>query len=497
MYARQTLQAIGPGRPSFRSLVRQCRRHRPVRFYASGRDERKDRPAGVEDAQATDTLRISRRQRAEHLSQQIGNVGKSTRSDPSPATQSPEGSTSESNISPEVEHERRSIREAADRSAQNVARSDRIESGSEVGIGGLIEDEQEAEEEFNEEDFEALNLSPEDLETYQSNPDAYLLIATEGGNEHTIRPFEDLNKLGLPLEDIQRYTANPNDYHIFHDAERGFSLEHRERADLGIGNEELDLSEEDMKKMQTDLEAFDDDEDEGQEADEEAEDEDEEAIDSAPSLQHDLHMLEQYDREDVTAVPFTPAHVTPAEIREQYLHSGRGTATISASNFEGVVQDRIKMLTEMRQADFRYAPDMAKKMMRGGLISFNSEEEKAEVVAAAKDYAYKLNKSANKARKGEEGVTEHEFAPLPQATQDAILARYVRGRYWDMEKKRFKSEVLNRVSVNVAKNNTYLGRDGAVFLKKVQGLVAPQEGARGKQAGKTATPKASAKKAKK
>lgn len=190
---------------------------------------------------------------------------------------------------------------------------------------------------------------------------------------------------------------------------------------------------------------------------------------SPNTFQGDLAQMEQFDRDDISAVVFDPAEVS----REDLLHSGRGSATITAGNFEGVVQDRIKMLTDTTQDGTRWAPEMAKRMMRGGLVSFKSEEEKAAVVEAAKDYAYRLRRSASNVRKGlPDVVAEHEFAPLPARMQTSIVDRYVRGRHTDVKAKPHGSEVLNHVRASLARNNTYLGRDGAVFLRRVEGLLA-------------------------
>ncbi|GAM82149.1 hypothetical protein ANO11243_001280 [Dothideomycetidae sp. 11243] len=190
---------------------------------------------------------------------------------------------------------------------------------------------------------------------------------------------------------------------------------------------------------------------------------------NSPSFQQDLATMEQFDREDVTPVVFDPATVT----REEFLHSGRGGSTISAGNFEGVIQDRVKMLTEMRQDATRYAPDMARKMMRGGLVSFNSEQEKDAVVKEAKSYAHRLKKSASNVRKGlPDVISEYEFAPLADNMQTTIVDRYVRGKHADLAAKPHKSEVMNHVRASLSRNGTYLARDSAVFLRKVESIIA-------------------------
>ncbi|PNS20251.1 hypothetical protein CAC42_5701 [Sphaceloma murrayae] len=469
MYARQTLQAIGPGRPCFRLLFRQCRRQQPLRLYSNGREDGGSKPETIEDV-----FGASRRQRAEEQSKQVQDLDESVNSW--------QGDDFANEISPEVEQERTAIRNASaqaaqpptdeispeveqERAARRVASAQAAQPPTNAGPEA-VQDHNNEEEETGQLDGSAITLSPEDQSLLEANPEAYLLIQQPSGT-CIIRPRSELDTLGLPPDELATFNEQPDSI-IFSTTSGQHTLY---PTSLSPENED---------------EYDDDDPDFGQEADFEEDAEeveaDEEAIEEADTLQHDLNMLEQYDKADVTPIPFAPAQTS----REAYLHSGLGAATISAKNFEGVIQDRIKALTESRQGTFRYAPDMAKRMMRGGLISFNSVEERDEVVAAAKDYAYKVRRSASKARKGEEGPGEWDFAPVSERTVGEMVGRYVRGRYWGMHGEGGEgNKVLDHVARAVAQNNTYLGRDGAVFMNKVKGLVTPQpRGGKGQQARK-------------
>ncbi|KAF2151283.1 hypothetical protein K461DRAFT_280076 [Myriangium duriaei CBS 260.36] len=198
-------------------------------------------------------------------------------------------------------------------------------------------------------------------------------------------------------------------------------------------------------------------------------------------LQKDLALLETFDREDPTPVTFDAAEIS----RNELMYSGRGSATIAGANYEGVIQDRIKMLTDTTTDNTRWAPELAKKMMRGGLVSFNSEKEKGEVVEAAKEYAHKLGRSASNARKGlPDVISEYEFAPLTERMQASITDRYIRGKHVNLAAKPHKSEVLNHIRTSLFRNNTYLARDGAVFMRKVEDMLAGSKPAGNKSAPK-------------
>ncbi|KAG8630569.1 hypothetical protein KVT40_002188 [Elsinoe batatas] len=552
MYARQTLQAVGPGRPYFRLLVRQCRRQRPARFYSNERDdgESEDSPLGR-----------SRRERANQQSQQIADLDRSNRRAAVDETGTwGTGAGQHNDISPEVERERMAMRNATTQATASTrsTESTDIQEPSPVDDPSFTPVAELSEGLDGQPEQPTFDLSPEDRAVYDANPGAYFIFQNQEG-DHTMRPKSELESLGLEVDEIEAINNDPRTHLVLQDDDGEYAVVRLENdiqdeddfdfadSQPSPGTLELGLSEIDLRRYKASPEAFllistpdgpslrprsdlgklglsendrdtylsnpsafmisqnddgtytvelynnfssdleKDSEERGVDRlssgieIESTTEEEEDDIDEANTLQRDLHDLETYDKHEVTPIPFSPTETS----KEQYLRAGRGNATIAAANFEGVVQDRIKALTDKRQNDFRYAPDIAKRMMRGGLVSFQSEKERDEVVAAAQDYAYKLKTSASKARKGKDEVAEHEFAPLSDTMQSAIVARYVKGKYWEMSKKRYNSDLLNQVSAAVAQNNTYLSRDSAVFMKKLQAMVAPpRQGGGQKQARK-------------
>jgi hypothetical protein len=199
-------------------------------------------------------------------------------------------------------------------------------------------------------------------------------------------------------------------------------------------------------------------------ANEEDEDEDEDMLDADTEMPRDpmgestaneLIILEQFDKQDITAVPFSPEPVT----RDEYLKLGQGGATIAAGNFAGVLEDRIKIVAEADQDDFRYAPDIAKRMLNGDLVSFKDEQEKAEVLAA-------VNKE------------DFAFSPIPANSQTVMFDKLVRGAYPDPSATPHKNKILNEVSRTIARNSTYLNKDSTKLLRKIGSLLPSEAAAR-------------------
>ncbi|KAI4719160.1 hypothetical protein E4T48_04653 [Aureobasidium sp. EXF-10727] len=194
--------------------------------------------------------------------------------------------------------------------------------------------------------------------------------------------------------------------------------------------------------------------------DEETPEEDGAADDLSPdpmgeSTANELTILEQFDKQEVTAVPFSPAPVSASE----YLKLGQGGATIAAGNFAGVIEDRIKIVAEAQQDDFRYAPDIAKRMIKGNLVSFKDEAEKAAVLATVKkqDFA---------------------FAALNANSQSVMFDKFVRGAYPDPKAALHKNKVLNEVARTISRNGTYLAKDSTKLLRKIGSLLPSEAAAR-------------------
>ena len=218
---------------------------------------------------------------------------------------------------------------------------------------------------------------------------------------------------------------------------------------------------------------IDEDEDEDDDEDEDGDDDDDEDYEGearAYTAQHELALLEQFDKEDVTEVPFEHDTMT----KEEFLRLGQGGATIAGGNSEGVIEDRLKQLSEATQDGFRNVPDIAAKMMKGGSVNFKDEAEKEAVVAAAEAYA-ENRRQAFATRFGDDATKrEFQFGPLAIQQQDSIVNKMVRGKYQDVNATSHKHDILNHIARATLRNGTYLDGDGSRFLQKVQSLLPAQ-----------------------
>ncbi|KAH0372906.1 hypothetical protein KCU65_g822, partial [Aureobasidium melanogenum] len=178
------------------------------------------------------------------------------------------------------------------------------------------------------------------------------------------------------------------------------------------------------------------------------------------STANELTILEQFDKQEVTAVPFEPETVS----RDEYLKLGQGGATIAAGNFAGVIEDRIKIVAEAQQDEFRYAPDIAKRMIKGELVSFKNEEEKAAVLATVKKEDFK-------------------FSALSSNSQNVMFDKFVRGAYPDLKAAPHKNKVLNEIARTISRNSTYLDKDSTKLLRKIGSLLPSEAAARKPAAG--------------
>lgn len=179
----------------------------------------------------------------------------------------------------------------------------------------------------------------------------------------------------------------------------------------------------------------------------------------APSTQHELVLLEQFDRQDITPVPFDPEPVT----KDHYLKLGQGGATIAAGNYEGVLEDRLRLLAEPTQDGFRWAPDIASRLNKGSFVSFNDHDEKSQVLAA-----------------GRQRSMGAKFSQVSVKTRTAIFDKLVRGTYTPLNAAAHKQPVLNDIIRNTLRNSTYLEQDQTKLLKKIRSLLPSETAASAK-----------------
>lgn len=155
-------------------------------------------------------------------------------------------------------------------------------------------------------------------------------------------------------------------------------------------------------------------------------------------------------------------------------------STIAASNFEAVIEERLRKTAEYGTSP-RTQRVLARRFMRGQLVQFDSQEEKAAVLELVKTIAKPKGQFASKSEEleGSDGVQkppkEYKFAPLTGEVQKAIVDKMVRGSYDDdgilQGNEKYKQAALDNIARATAMNSTYLTGDGERLLKKVRSLL--------------------------
>ena len=184
----------------------------------------------------------------------------------------------------------------------------------------------------------------------------------------------------------------------------------------------------------------------------------------------------QYTEQVEPARPFQPESLYRNDLFRQHSPS-----TIAANNFENVFEDRIKSVTDSGQAEKdRNSNTLARKMLSGQLIRFESHAEKAAVEEEAKRIAQRRAESIAKQKKLTQDdvkptAKNYRFQPVPAGVQKTMVNKLVAGKH-DMKKllqgeQYYKQPVLNDVARMALMNGSYLKQDRNRLLKKVQNLL--------------------------
>lgn len=213
------------------------------------------------------------------------------------------------------------------------------------------------------------------------------------------------------------------------------------------------------------------------EEDEEDDDEDEEEDEGGEEDEDDVPDAWTEQQQQVTG----PDHLfQPEPLSRNELLYERSGSTLAASNFEGVIENRLRAIAEPGQTanTTRSLPILAHRLMRGQLVRFESKEDKAAVLEIAKVIARRESRTFPKKKKSDEVQPPpkiYGFAPLPETVREAVVEKMVKGTYDEdgllQGKERYRQPVLNGVARATMMNGTYLAGDGERLLTKVRSLL--------------------------
>ena len=213
---------------------------------------------------------------------------------------------------------------------------------------------------------------------------------------------------------------------------------------------------------------------------EEEEDDDPDEEESGEEEEDDDEIPDAYTK-DRRAVDGRHYIIESEQLSKTELLLNQDGATIAASNFEGVIEERLRNIVEpgvsQHDASSRTA-NLARRFMSGRPVRFTSQEEKAAVLEAANSISKRRTASRAKKAADPDDVQappkEHNFAPLPEGVQSAMIDKMVRGTYDQsgvLQGDKYKQAALNNIAKATTMNGSYLSNDGDRLLKKVRSLL--------------------------
>jgi hypothetical protein len=175
---------------------------------------------------------------------------------------------------------------------------------------------------------------------------------------------------------------------------------------------------------------------------------------------------------------------SPSKLINRY-----GPATLAGNGTESMVEARINSISNAGISDSDRDPVyLARKLMKGNLVRFESREERAAVEEEAKKLAKEMMQRQHDFRKRIDNLRppRHKFAPLNSSVQQRIVNDMVAGRVQDSEllspeKEISAAPLMEKISRMALMNDTYTRGDRARLVDKVRSLLPATMAARSPQ----------------
>lgn len=172
-------------------------------------------------------------------------------------------------------------------------------------------------------------------------------------------------------------------------------------------------------------------------------------------------------------VPVAPVDLT----RKALMVAGHGASTIAGGNFEGALNDRLKIIAEPGSDEVhRDVHHLARKLLNRQLVFFRSVEEKESVLTECNRITGRGASMTDQERAAKGPDTERPyFEPIPEGVRKNLVSNMVNGQY-DPEgllkgAEKHKQSALNEIERTLMRNGTYLKGDSSRVLQKVRSLL--------------------------
>ncbi|KAI9880146.1 MAG: hypothetical protein M1830_005175 [Pleopsidium flavum] len=193
------------------------------------------------------------------------------------------------------------------------------------------------------------------------------------------------------------------------------------------------------------------------------------------------YMKEKAEKERGSRVPFQPLEVTQDRLR------GDGPAVVVGEfGMANIVEEKLDWLAERPIGSYRRTDELARRLLSGEFVRFESDAEKDAVVKRAETLAVEEGIRLSE-RKGEVvQPKEAGFEPITEEDRNLLVERLLKGSHEAPGSPPPEDGVLKELLRVTHRNETYLPRDASSLLGKVRGLLPAQTSRASRPAGAAA-----------
>ena len=174
--------------------------------------------------------------------------------------------------------------------------------------------------------------------------------------------------------------------------------------------------------------------------------------------------------------PYTPIPVTLEDLRKAWpsLPTGQ-TAQLES------IEEQLRWLAKRTPVGFTPHHELALRLIKGDLVAFESEDEKAAVL----ELVQKMQSRTAEEETEEKGELiepkDVGYQSLPSEQAKQLTDHFIRGTYGELAPQRFP--LLDQVVRQLRNNETYQDERSQRFLSKIGSLIPQQQGQQQQAAG--------------
>ena len=160
--------------------------------------------------------------------------------------------------------------------------------------------------------------------------------------------------------------------------------------------------------------------------------------------------------------------------RESLLGVGPAVA-VGEFGMSELVEEKLRLVARSSMMEGRAGREEAvRRVLAGGLVRFETEEEKEEALAEAEKISKEVAELKSE-RKGELVEPEAiEFVGLEEEERQAVMESLLKGEY-AIEGEGAGDGVMGHLMRSTSRNETYLSKDKSALLEKVRTLLPAQK----------------------